>query len=199
MDIAHIKMKICKPYYSASPNDITQFFGANKQPYQPEGHTGLDFVSVYGTFLVAPEKVKIVNIITPNKLLEDGGEEWRKHAEYGYGVLMESVQEAGLYYLHWHCVPVFPVSIGDIVEQGEEVAQMGNWGFVMTGGVYVPIQIRNDKPHKGTHTHFEMFREFGGKRQYVDPLSYIDWGIPIKNDFLKEVKAILYKMLELLR
>jgi len=189
---------LCKPYKSCRPIDITQGFGA-KNNYPPYKHTGVDFGSWYGTALVAPVNCKIINIIKdiPFQSLEAEEEEIRK----GYGVIMKSAQEPDTYYLYWHCTGYFPVEIGQFVQQGEMVAQMGNSGYVIQGGVYVPIGNRFLPPYLGTHLHFEGFTEKNGNRKYFDILPLIDWGIAVKNDnnIFQKMSIILQKMVQTLK
>jgi murein DD-endopeptidase MepM/ murein hydrolase activator NlpD len=98
-------------------------------------------------------------------------------------------------FLHWHCWVVFPVKEGDTVAQGQPVACMGNSGFCMVGGKVVPVELRTKQPFPGTHDHFEV-RVNG---EYVDPMKYIDWDIPIKYDALTTMKEILLKIFNILK
>jgi len=187
--------KICKPYKSAKPNDITQKFGVNPQGYQPNGHTGVDYVSSYGTFLVAPEDCEITNIISNPEQLDES----EAPLERGFGLVMRSLSQNDIYYLYWHCLGVFPVQIGDKVKQGQPVAQMGNSGFCMTRGVIVPIDIRNIKPYTGTHLHAEMFKERNGKREFQDITRNMDYTIPVNYDALTTIQIILQKIFNILK
>lgn len=190
-------MKICKPFKEANPQSITQGFGLNPNPIQPNGHTGNDFGGKYGTFLVAPCKVQITNIIDNLDLDINSDEEVRK----GFGIAMRPLEgPPDTFFLYWHCLPIFPVKINDIVEQGMPVAQMGNSGYVMWGGQYVPVSDRNNEPHKGTHVHFEYF--IGSPiegRKYLDVLPLIDWTIPVGGGVLEAIQAILSKMINLFK
>lgn len=185
---------ICKPFKNCTVTSVTQKFNV-PNTYPPYFHTGVDFVSSFGTGLVAPVTCRITNIIDdiPWQSPEAEAEEIRK----GYGLVMQSVEQPDTYYLYWHCLPNFPVSIGQIVEQGRLVAQMGNTGYVLTGGQYVPIGNRFIPPYKGTHLHYEGFKEVNGKREYFDVLSLIDWEIEVKYDY-DSVLNIIKKMFNIL-
>src|SRR3990167_6090653 len=133
--------QITKPYKKFSVSDITQGFHL--------GHQAIDCVpqkGAYGKPLCAPEKVLIEQIITPTNLSEEGG------LRNGYGLWMVG-QETGNRYLYWHTLPILPVWGGDIIGRGKIVAYMGNSGNVFAGGVYVPLEERNNEPHQGTHLH----------------------------------------------
>ena len=145
-----------KPYKKFSVFDVSQGFHS--------GHQAIDCVSTYGKPLVAPENVLIGGIITPTNVSEDLGD-----LKNGYGVWMIG-QETGDKYLYWHCLPVFPVWGGDIIEGGKIVAYMGNAGNVSVGGVYVPLEERTDKPYRGTHLHMVWFKN--GVPH--DPLPYLE-------------------------
>ncbi|HEC66103.1 MAG TPA: M23 family metallopeptidase [bacterium] len=186
----------CKPYQKASRTHITQHFGVNPKPYQPNGHKGVDWAFKYGTWLVAPQRSIVSKIIGAKNVSEDLAPLSR-----GYGIVLKSLVENNTYYLYWHCLPVFPVLVGQEVQQGQPVAQMGNSGFVMSGGWVVPVEVRTTKAHLGTHTHQEEFTEIG-RREYTNPLLDIDWDIPVRIPWmmkLNAIKVILNKMLNLLK
>jgi hypothetical protein len=181
---------ICKPYKTASKNYIAQLFGVNPQSWQPNGHTGIDLVSENGTYLVAPELCKVERIVTDLNFNQD-----LTPLSRGYGILLRSLVNPNMTFLHWHCWVVFPVKEGDTVAQGQPVACMGNSGFCMVGGKVVPVELRTKQPFPGTHDHFEV-RVNG---EYVDPMKYIDWDIPIKYDALTTMKEILLKIFNILK
>ncbi len=143
-------MKNLKPYWNCSINQISQPFG-NPQSFGGN-HTGTDFVGSYGVFLVAPEKVRIKRIITD----ETFDDKYLENLSKGFGVLMTSISNPSIDYLYWHCLQIFPVKEGQIVERGEAVAQMGNSGLVFTNGKLVPIDLRNAPGFPGTHLHYEV-------------------------------------------
>ena len=181
-----------KPYYNAQKGHIGQLFGVNPTSYQPNGHTGLDIgiSSSYGTFLVAPEKVRIKQVIDQ----ETFAVKFLENLSKGFGVLMTSVRDSNVDYLYWHCLPNIPVKVGDIVEQGEVIAQMGNSGFVIQGGVIIPIEHRNNPPYAGTHLHMEV----RVKNKYVDPIPLIDWSIPVKQSTNQWIMKVLLQIKKLL-
>jgi len=164
-------MKLYPPYKGASKLHISQPFGVNPNSYQINGHTGVDFASQYGTFLVAPENVKIEKVITPENI-----DNSFSSLKRGYGVLMKSMSEPDLYYLYWHCLPVFPVKVGDYVEGGRIVAQMGNSGMSFHAGQLVPLSERVSGK-LGTHLHYERAYWKNGKYEYTNVLPYIDWDL----------------------
>ena len=181
------------PYKNAHIGQISQQFGVNPMPYQPNGHTGVDMVASYGTWLVAPQDVIVIDIITNYNLDEDLAPLAR-----GYGIIMCTIKKPFVYYLYWHCLPVFPVEIGDEVKKGQQVAQMGNSGFVFSGGWAVPVEIRTMSGKLGTHVHYEKFTE-NGKRVYLDPIAFINWSSKVDIDWLSEAKLVLLKMLRILK
>jgi len=185
---------ICKPYKSATKTNISQGFGVNPCSYQPNGHTGVDFCSSYGTPLVAPELCIVSNIIEAKKISSDESD-----LEKGFGIMLASKINPGVFYLYWHCLPVFPVNLGDTVTQGQPVAFMGNSGFVMSGGKTVAVDIRTIPPYLGTHLHAERFTEENGKRIYTDITKYIDWNIPVNYDLITTIKFILTKISNLIK
>ena len=183
-----------RPYKGAHIGKITQQFGVNPQPYQPNGHTGVDMVAPYGTWLVAPQDVLITNIITNENIDEDLAPLSR-----GYGIVMQSMANYYIYYLYWHCLPVFPVEIGDKIKKGQQVAQMGNSGMVFYLGKVVPVEVRTIAPYNGTHVHYERFLKENGKRTYLDPIASIDWSSTVDSDWLSEAKLVLLKILRILK
>lgn len=185
-----------KPYKSANKTQISQPFGANKglAIYGPGGHTGTDFVSSYGTFLVAPEDCIIENIVEGKVIIETHDE-----LRAGYGISMMSQKSKGVFHIFWHCLPVFPVKKGQYVKQGEVVASMGNSGSVYFGGVPVPIGTRT-QTKLGTHLHWEAFTlNAKGTRDYFDVVPHIDWNIPIKYDLITAIRSILQNMLNIFK
>ncbi len=174
--------KICRPYKKASLSHITQGFHDN--------HKAIDFAFKYRTYLVAPEECIIDKIITPT-IIDESLEDLNR----GYGIVLSSPVIYGHEYFYWHCLPIFPVKEGDIVKQGQIIAQMGNSGFVKSGGKIVPLEGRLKPPYKGTHLHWVMKID----NEIVNPIYHIDWNIPIPNDWLGAAKAILLNMLEFLK
>jgi murein DD-endopeptidase MepM/ murein hydrolase activator NlpD len=166
---------LCPPYFNAKLSHISQRFGAI-QGFDGKPHLGVDLAPYngYGIFLVAPENCTVEKIIENNDIYVDKDEMQR-----GFGILLKSTTSQ-YYYLYWHCLPFFPIKVGETVLQGQPVAQMGNTGMVYRNGVYVPLEERT-KTKEGTHAHWEMCSNYYSKRYYVDPLQFIDWSIKINN------------------
>ena len=183
-------MRICPPFKGAKLSDITQPFGNIQSDGKP--HSGTDWAKGYGTWLVAPEDC-VVLIIFNGVVLSENTDDLRR----GYGIRMVSVANPNIHHTYWHCLPVFPVGIGDKIAQGEEVAQMGNSGFVYAGGQYVPVELRPYPPFPGTHLHQEMIDNQTGER--FDVTKFIDFSINIKGDAWKEIMAVIMKITNLLK
>ena len=177
--------KISKPYKKATIAHVTQGYHKN--------HTAIDmsFKGGHGTFLVAPEDGTIIKIVNADEI--DGSVEDLKR---GWGIRIRSTDKTR-HHTYWHCMPVFPVDVGQKVKQGQIIAQMGNSGNVRSRGTYVPLLERNKPPYRGTHLHWSMLEN----QIAVDALRYIDWTIPIKYSFwtrfniimilFKKIKSIL--------
>lgn len=181
---------IIKPYKSACLAHVTQEFGANPCSYQPKGHTGVDFYfkGCYGEFLVAPEKCKIAKVITDETIDNDYYPAFKK----GYGVLMKSVANNKITYLYWHVLQAIPVAVGDTVKAGQVVAQLGNSGYCMSGGIEVPLAYRGTK---GSHLHYEKRIN----NVCVNVLPDIDFNSTVRFDTVTEVSRIVKKMIYLLQ
>lgn len=187
-------MKYCLPYKEAQRKDIIQIFGINKADYQPNGHTGVDWTNNYGTWLVAPEKVRIVKLVTAEYL-----DPSLAPLERGFGVVMQSIENPDIFHLYWHCMAIFPVNTGDIIEQGQPVAQMGNSGFCISRGQVLPLDIRSIPPYRGTHVHWETYTLLNGEKYYFDNLQYVDYTIPINYKRLNAIHRTLEKIIKLLK
>jgi len=168
---------LCPPYKGAKIQDITQGYS--------DQHRAYDWASKFGTFLVAMENC-IVENITDKEILYDNGWEYDR----GFGILLRSISNPEIKYSYWHCLPFFPVKIGDIVLQGKPVARMGNSGYVLSNGQYVPLKDRLKPPYPGTHLH---------EGCPMDTLDRIDWDIPIKFDVLTALMLILNSMSNFLK
>lgn len=181
---------IVKPYKSCKLEHITQKFGINPASYQPNGHTGVDFwfPNCYGEFLVAPEKCKVIQVITDETIDNDYYPAFKK----GYGVVLKSLADPTVTYLMWHVLQAIPVAVGAIVEAGKVVAQLGNSGYCISGGMEVPLKFRGTK---GAHLHYE--RRVNGK--CVDILPHIDFNSTVKYDTITEVSRFVTKMTNLIQ
>lgn len=178
-------MTICSPFKGATISSITQPFGNIQSDGKP--HSGTDWAKGYGTWLVAPEDCVVLSIMNATTIST-----YTDNLARGYGIRMVSVANPNIHHVFWHCLPVFPVGIGDSVAQGEEVAQMGNSGFVLAGGQIVPVELRSFPPFPGTHLHQEIIDNQKG--EFMDVVKYIDFSIPIKNDWLKEAMLVIMKI-----
>jgi len=189
-------IKICKPFKNAKTWHISQPFGVNPQSYQPDGHVGVDWANGRkGTWLVSPVKCRVIKVVGAISLTEGSEIEIRR----GYGIVLESLVDVNTFYLHWHCNPVFPVSEGDFVDQGQRVAQMSNSGYVFHAGEYVPISERLGT-NKGVHTHFEGYHLVNGKKEYFDTTPLIDWSIEIPDKgILVAISNVIAKIIKLLK
>lgn len=178
-------IKLCKLYSSCTPLQVTQGFH--------DGHKAIDIAGAYGEDIVAPFNAKVIDIVedvpeqnVDNLSLDD--------LRRGYGIKLRSIEDPTIEFLVWHTLPIFSVEEGETVLQGQPICEMGNSGFVLTGGQYVPIDLRTVPPYKGTHAHVELY--INGER--VDYLKYVDWLIPIKYDVLAFIGKILRNFLRLL-
>lgn len=176
----NIMQKLCKPFKEYTKNSITQGFSAN--------HTAIDFTAKWGTFLVAPFNCKITKVIDGGALSED-----TTYLERGCGIRMTSIEDPKVSVVYWHCLGTFPVSEGDLVLQGQPVAQMGNTGNVMSNGQYVPISARYIQPFLGTHCHCTLNLD-GDNAGFVDITEYIDESIEIKYDLKTTILSLITKI-----
>ena len=171
------------PFKGCKLNNLTQGF-------KLKDHEANDWYSTYGTPLVAPFNCKIVNIVTTTNIESTGAELSR-----GYGVRIQSTEDPIISMTMWHCMPFFPVSIGDAVFQGGVIAFMGNSGFVLSGGEIVPIDIRTVPPYKGTHAHISLGQNNAdGTYTPLDYSQYIDFLIPINYDLKSAIQSTLFKI-----
>ena len=182
---------LSKPFAAATLYKISQRFGVNPQWYQPDGHPGVDWTDDYGTPLLAGEDSLVVGITTPGVITDDP-----EYMRRGFGISLRG--DSGLECLYWHCLPIFPVNVGDNVRRGQIVAYMGNSGFVTVAGGIIPVEYRSLPPYRGTHVHQEVVKD--GKR--VDPLNEIDMLLPIEQrpqDFLIKAQVMILKIAHLLK
>ena len=178
-------LKLCKLYKSCTPSHITQGFH--------DKHKAVDIRGSYGEDLVAPFNAKVINIVedVPEQNIDLSLEDLRR----GYGILLQSIENPSVEFLIWHTLPVFAVSEGDTVLQGQPVCEMGNSGFVMQDGKYVDVDLRIIPPYKGTHAHVALRID----TVPVDYLQFVDWTIPIKYDPFLFISKILRNFLRLLK
>lgn len=132
---------VLKEYPAGS---ITQFFGENPELYAKMGlkaHNGIDLVSSHGTPMVAIEDGKVVEVKNdPNG--------YGKHVRF---ITSKSYNGLCREWTYGHCDDIL-VEVGMLVKEGEQIATMGNTGFVVSG--QTPFWSFN--PFKGTHLHLGM-------------------------------------------
>jgi murein DD-endopeptidase MepM/ murein hydrolase activator NlpD len=181
------------PYLGCKRSDITQAFGVNPNPLQPNGHEGVDFcpANAYGKILVAPEDVVIKKVIRETVFNGDFFNDLQK----GFGLTMTSLENPNITYLYWHCMQVIPVQEGQTVFRGQMVAQMGNSGMCYTGGVYVPLASRGSG--RGSHLHFER-RDATKEPDYTDPLPEIDFSSTVTLSWSQNAQQVLQGISNLL-
>ena len=172
------------PYKGCKKSQISQGFH--------EGHKANDFwfKNCYGTWLVAPENVKI-------KWADNGKvlDELPDGLDRGYGIRMQSISNPEREYLYWHCLPVFPVEVGENVLGGEEVAQMGNSGICYSQGILMALGDKLNGNHPGAHLHYAEYKN----GIEVDPQLDIDWIKQPKGDWLKETWIVFQKIFNLMK
>ena len=175
-------MKICKPYRECQQWHLTQGF-------KPD-HLANDWGYKYGTFLVAPFNAKVLSIVGADKIGTD-----TSYLRGGYGIRIQSIEDPTLSMVYWHTLPVFPISVGDIVLIGQPICQMGNSGFVLSAEGYVEVNIRTLPPYPGTHTHVTIgHNNSDGTYTPLDFSKLIDWSIPIKYDLLTSIMSVLNRI-----
>lgn len=145
---------IIKNYIHASypKGSVTQWFGENPDLYaflDLGGHNGIDIVAPYGTPIMAPCDMVVVEI------KDDAG---------GYGRHVRSVG-GGYEIVFGHLSKIYDkVKLGCEIKEGEVFCNMGNSGFVVSG----PTPFWSFNPHGGTHCHFgcRKFTEYLGTGGY---------------------------------
>ena len=124
---------------------ITQWFGENPTLYARWGlkaHNGIDIVAPHGTPMYAVEDGFVVDI---------------KSDPNGFGMhirLRAEKPDANGHYRCWvygHCSKIIS-ELGDKVNAGDHIANMGNTGFVVSGSN--PFWDHN--PYAGTHLHLGL-------------------------------------------
>jgi len=129
--------RLTKAFKKASVLNITQGFSAK--------HPAIDIVSIYGTPLVAPENIKVIGL-WGNEALSLSTEGLQR----GYGIKMQGV-ESGLIHVYWHCQPIFPVRLDDLVLRGRLWPIWANQGKC-TNRVSSYLSQRTPQPQIKAHT-----------------------------------------------
>ena len=140
-----------------------------------------------GTWLVPPEDCRVNRVITDTNFNED-----LSSLSRGYGISLHSL-DGKRKYVYWHCMGIFPVNVGDIVKKGQPIAQMGNSGFVKSGGKIVSLEDRYKKPYKGVHAHVN----FKIDNVSTDISKHIDWSLPVEYSFLDQINASIQIVLKM--
>lgn len=176
------------------------------QPFSDK-HPGWDFTvlrtPLFGAPLCAMERCVVERVTGDTYELEGQIAELKR----GYGIWLRGL-ETGFTYLYWHILPIVPVREGDVVATGQIVAFMGNTGYVVSGGVPVPVdnKVRYGASKPGTHCHLEIlgpgYRVGTPKRGFLDPADLIDLSTEptyTTADFLKAASVVAAKALKLIK
>jgi len=122
--------------------DVTQYFSENPQLYDPlglVGHNGIDIVAPHGTPMYAVESGTIHRVRYATDPKTERG---------GHAVAIITDGRDCRDWVYAHCSKIH-VKVGDRVEEGDHIADMGNTGFVVSSST--PYWATN--PFKGTHLH----------------------------------------------
>lgn len=140
-------------FKSYPEGSVTQWFGENIELYRKyslsvnpndnyplNGHNGIDLVAPWGTPLFAVERGKVVEL----------------NESYGYGLhvkLLSDPDENGICHewVYAHLSKI-GVKLGQVIEEGGYLGDMGNTGFVISGST--PYWQYN--PYAGTHLHLGL-------------------------------------------
>ena len=191
-------MKIVKPFKNCYPNSLTQGFTLKQ-------HEACDYTGKFGEFLLAPFDCRIERMIRGEKLNGNTQE-----VETGCGLLMISTENPNYRVSYWHCQPIFPVEIGELVKQGQPVAQMGNTGAVYGNGQFYSVAEREQEysestpsnlPKKGVHVHISYGFGDGSAEGTVnrDISKEIDWTIPVSYSLLDAISMTLKSILKIFK
>lgn len=155
---------VLKEYPAGS---ITQYFAENPELYKRfdmKGHNGIDLVAKHGTPLVAVESGTVVEV---------------KNTPEGYGKHLRLITKKGNEWTYGHCDEIF-VKIGDEVAEGQDIATMGNTGFVVSDGYAGTFWGLLPKGNRGTHVHLGLRKvkrtakgwSYPGSKIKIDVLDY---------------------------
>ena len=141
-------MKIHEPVknykHRLAPNgDVSQWFGKNPDMYAflgLDGHNGIDIVRPYYTPLYAVEDGIIAEV---------------KNSPDGYGKHLRMITNTGHEWTYGHNA-VNLVEIGQKVKAGEEIAKMGNTGFVVSSSDGAGFWAKGSNKWAGTHLHMGL-------------------------------------------
>lgn len=128
--------------------NLIQGFAENPGLYASIGmpyHNGWDLVKGYGVPIIAPHDGRVVNVSI-------GGQGYGNHVE----ILSNVENDIAIWSVLGHMTENMKVQQGDWVNMGQQIGEMGNSGFVVSGGIVYWGGSNPDK--KGTHTHWTTKR-----------------------------------------
>jgi hypothetical protein len=149
--------------WPCDPNtEVSQYFGANPNTVQPDGHTGMDFALAIGSPLYAIADGTVLvsdwadNVLGPNNAYGLAVTSWLGRST---GIVVV-IDHGDIVTIYGHCNEA-PLNAGDRVRRGQLVARSGDTGYTF-----------------GAHLHFEIMPKpvkWAGLRWYgrVNPLNYI--------------------------
>jgi murein DD-endopeptidase MepM/ murein hydrolase activator NlpD len=143
--------------YNQGP--VTQYFGENERLYRlydMKGHNGIDLVRPHGSALYAVEDSEVVDV-----KFDAGG--------FGRHVRLIAGDNEWTY---GHCHTI-SVKVGQKVKAGEQIATMGNTGFVVSGAT--PFWKHN--PYAGTHLHLGLRKIKRSRRGWSYPQSTLKFEV----------------------
>ena len=194
-------MKYAKPFQNCKPTDLTQGFF-------PKQHEANDWKAPYGTFICAPFNAKVANIVGVEKDEIEKVDGSLNYTAQGCGIRLISTEDPTISISYWHCTSAgFTVNKGDIVLQGQPIAQVGNTGMVYGNGTFYTAEEReveykasiNVFPKKGVHAHISMGQLVNGVYTSLDYSKLIDWSIPVKFNAFFYVMMLINKIKNLLK
>lgn len=153
---------IFKEYPTGS---ITQYFGENPTLYARfdlKGHNGIDLVAPHGTRMDAVEDGEIVDV---------------NDNPAGFGKNVKLLAGKNLW-VYGHCDTII-VKVGDTVKAGDQIATMGNTGFVVSNSNGNGFWKFN--PHAGTHLHLGLRKAKRDPKGFAYPgsttmITVLDYG-----------------------
>jgi len=142
---------------------ITQWFGENVKLYHEaigtNGHNGVDIVAPWNSPLYAVESGVVVEVNFSHtgfgrhlRFISSKPDDKGEYREWTYG----------------HCQSIL-VNVGDTIQAGQQIATMGNTGFVISGAT--PFWKYN--PYAGTHLHLGLRKVIKSKTGWSYPNSNI--------------------------
>jgi len=128
-------------YRDYPDGNVTQWFGENPKLYAMHdlaGHNGIDIVAYHGCPLLAVEDGIVLEV---------------KDTPEGYGRYVRFLSE-DREWTYGHCDTI-SVKVGDVIKEGQQIATMGNTGFVVTQD-YAKIWWGDAPNQYGTHLHLGL-------------------------------------------